>query len=176
VRITLWVILKKSMWSCVEVVLLVLSLNLILFSFIFTVCLPACFLHWLWRRKGCVTAGRLAYADPNLKVMLIEGIWFLFFYKKTHAHRRQVERIIETILGFIDLVFLWRTCKRMECAWCAFLSLCDTDTDAGRLKAIIKPRFIPILRNHLFFAVDALLFRTSMSFFVQAQTWNMVFF
>jgi hypothetical protein len=22
---------------------------------------------------GCVTAGRLAYADPNLKVMLIEG-------------------------------------------------------------------------------------------------------
>ena len=26
---------------------------------------------------GCVTAGRLAYADPNLKVMLIEGEYSL---------------------------------------------------------------------------------------------------
>lgn len=26
---------------------------------------------------GCVTAGRLAYADPNLKVMLIEGMFNL---------------------------------------------------------------------------------------------------
>lgn len=25
------------------------------------------------RTTGCVVAGRLAYADPNLKVMLIEG-------------------------------------------------------------------------------------------------------
>lgn len=24
---------------------------------------------------GCVVAGRLAYADPNLKVMLVEGLF-----------------------------------------------------------------------------------------------------
>jgi alcohol oxidase len=26
---------------------------------------------------GCVVAGRLAYADPNLKVMLIEGVFLI---------------------------------------------------------------------------------------------------
>ena len=35
----------------------------------------------------------------------------------------------------------------------------------GGLKAIIKPRSIPILKNRLFFAADAQLSRTSLSFF-----------
>lgn len=30
--------------------------------------------HHLLSSLGCVVAGRLAYADPNLQVMLIEGI------------------------------------------------------------------------------------------------------
>jgi len=45
------------------------------------------------------------------------------------------------------------------------LSLCNADVDGGRLKAIIKPRSIPILKNRLFFAADAQLSRTSLSFF-----------
>jgi len=46
------------------------------------------------------------------------------------------------------------------------LSLCNVDADGGgRLKAIIKPRSIPILKNRLFFAADAQLSRTSLSFF-----------
>jgi len=46
----------------------------------------------------------------------------------------------------------------------------------GRLKAIIKPRSIPILKNRLFFAADAQLSRTSLSFFwVQAQTRDMIY-
>lgn len=58
-----------------------------------------------------------------------------------------MERTIETILGFIDLVFLWGICKRMECAWCAFcflsLSLCNADADGegGAFKSNNKATF-----------------------------------
>ncbi|KAH9475048.1 Alcohol oxidase 1 [Psilocybe cubensis] len=51
---------------------------------------------------GCVTAGRLAYADPSLKVMLIEGSPYLPFYLELVLMERQAVQTTVMTLGFID--------------------------------------------------------------------------
>lgn len=67
--------------------------------------------HFLtFRFPGCVVAGRLAYADPNLKVMLIEGESHIeslkFVVTEAHSYAK-VEQIIGTLqlrLGVLQIL------------------------------------------------------------------------
>jgi hypothetical protein len=50
---------------------------------------------------GCVVAGRLAYADPNLKVMLIEGVTRYVLVLLWRSNLHQAVLTTEMILGSI---------------------------------------------------------------------------
>jgi hypothetical protein len=53
---------------------------------------------------GCVVAGRLAYADPNLKVMLIEGAASVISSRLDLIDGIiQLARITGTIPGYVSL-------------------------------------------------------------------------
>lgn len=64
---------------------------------------------------GCVTAGRLAFADPTLKVMLIEGSSLRMSVRSQHLIIIQAVPTTVTTHGSTVLVSTSKTCKETEC-------------------------------------------------------------
>ena len=64
---------------------------------------------------GCVVAGRLAYADPNLKVMLIEGESTMLLLLHATLTCMQVVPTTGTTLGSTVPVSTFATCRGTEC-------------------------------------------------------------